>query len=392
LVQVKHLNQALIAWEDMQFLAWANTKPAADSGNPIAQLLMKGSLSSFKDLRLDVMRRKKLDFEKYDTPVPVLNNWFNGSEFFNAFPLILSQWSNDSRRVYDLTVDFQKWLEITSIGVVSLNDVKPPFRTFAINLSVPINWKIKNESGSFDFIIVHMDDRGILIAALGKDFDEKPVITDKMKEKIEEAVKRGDPYEVAALTAELQKKKYLMTPGTQFIMIANSDRPIMNDVLEQAFEVQVSHDHGRHEEVKEVLCDGWKLVVRIVVGLCLHFEHHSRSKNGSRLIRPTPWHQPMPPNPSLRAIIDQAMICHVNVVTPLSPTQLDYHSKIREHGICKASHFVSGHYRQSYWRRPKGKGDDPNWPKTKFVNDTMVNPHKLPLFGLPVGQSVTMGA
>lgn len=101
------------------------------------------------------------------------------------------------------------------------------------------------------------------------------------------------------------------------------------------------------------------------------------------------------PNPDFtideKAVTDGAEIFSVQCEHTLSEHEYHIHALMREKGITGAMRELGSHFRSAHWRRPPGKGDDPEASKTVKVRWTLVNEKRLPEKASPRGTCTVVG-
>ena len=379
---IQRLEYFLKVWEDTLAIAEATISMHGD-GNPDIKEYLRGSVINWKYFRTELLSRRQLDEERFSTPSQIIEGFFGNAVTFDRLPFMIRNWSVSSRRVYDLSSDFQRSLELTSIGSVGWNDVTFPFPVFAVSLSIPLKWP----GGEADFILVEKASNGLRLFALSNNTNGRKFLTEKKKERIADLLRRRRFDKLKAVIDDLHTDHYAVPP-MYMLTLPCSDKPIMHDIQELDFEI-LTKGVDISTAATQKLPEPYPLIMRIIIGLCLHIEQSAKSNNTSRQIILEPWTKP-PKIPTIdpRAITSESLVCTVNTVRSLSPEETKIHTRIREIGIEAATRELSTHYRHAHWRRKPGMANDPNASKCVKVSWSLVNKHRLPEQGLAGGSQI----
>ncbi len=384
------LQQLLEVWKSsMQFSEAVATVKAECNGDMIAQFSLTGAMKNWRDLTKDLTSRKPLDKDKYFIPPYVLNKYFDSSPSFIFIPEILSMWTRCSMHMYMTSKDLQGLLELTRIGKVRWSDIRPPFNSFGMVLPIPISWKMDGKKQpDINFVYVQFDAGQVFIVIPCQDLVHRLYLTEKKSAEINEALKAKNYAKLNELLGGLNDK-YFQSPLIQTIkMDLNDEKSIMEDI-EEDFET-VSTVDGNYEVRHEGLGDHLKLIVRIVVGLCLHMEDAIKNKKAPPMIKSGSWNRISHEVVDGDMITAASQICMVESVSPMTDAERKVHSLLREHGTTGKYSLPYG-FRSSTWRRKRGTGGDPNAPRCEFVRHSIINKHKMFGPGLPKASMVLVG-
>jgi len=386
---VQRLEDFLHIWEDSLLLAEALLHLRISHRDTEAESDLRGGVVNWSRLRGDLLSRRAIDERRFEIPERVTSSYLLNSPVISLLPILLSNWSRSSRRVYSLSADFQRSLELTSIGSITWNDVTFPFPSFAINLPISIPWREGEMSGDIDFLLVERTKEGVRIVSLGGNMNGRVFLSDERKRRIARDLHNHDFGRLRTYFAGISQVYYAM-PATQYLTLSANNCPIMLDLDGQEFQRQVGSEMRPVEMSQAELPDFWKLIIRMVVGLCLHIElsGHASTKSTSRAIVSS-WNKfshPVTPDP--RAITSEAQVCVVNTITALGPEEVQLHERIRAVGIREATRELPAQYRRAHWRRLPGHGDDPSAPRCVKVEAYMTGITRLPEQGLPGGSQV----
>ena len=86
-----------------------------------------------------------------------------------------------------------------------------------------------------------------------------------------------------------------------------------------------------------------------------------------------------------RAITDESEICSVSSMRRLSAGERQL---FFDYANGRSGFEMPVHFRIGYWHRPKGRGQDPEYPKTEWTHPTLVRADRLPQGAVPGGSQV----
>lgn len=372
---IRRLEQALCASEQQYWAMSVLSTGYAIAGEkpPVRGLAPGGLLSNHAALRehlLSLRTMNDFDYERFafaEAPS-------RGFTLNELFPMMLGWWCVDSRRVYHIDRDLQALLMATKLDDLRWEDLHFPFDSFGISLEVPVNSKGKG----CDFILISpVNSRIFRLPAIG---DGKIFCLAEF----DCALERWKPYTLRG-TVERHLRKGNVGGAMQRI---TDDRVVerssgfiygsflhkgKRSVLETLRELEESSDDEHQDH----------LLWRIVAGLCVyrrmrHVEPYI--SDWKRLVRTkvrnTSWS-------GSGAVTDGSEICVVRARRQLS----DVERKLL-FGIAMGKlkgYELECHFREGHYRRPPGKGHDPDFPQTVIVDPTIVRPDRWPTNGLPIG-------
>lgn len=388
IVPIERLEGVLRKWEQMLLIVQATFTYGAATENPDVKENLKGAVLNWSKFRQKLLQRIPLDPEEFTTPEYVIEKHFMNSPVFNILPFLLHKWSATSRRIYTLSEHLQRSLEMTSLGKLVPADIHPPFKTFAIQLPIQINWSIKEEKGIIDFVVADFEDGGITLFAFGPDPYESTYLPHHKRVRLMRAIQEKDYSFIRTMISGLQGS-YFNLPPTNVMSLPARDEPIADILGGDDFRSLFVTDGTRYKRDCDRLPEYWHLISRMIFGLCLHMEHHSHKFDDSELLV-SPWKAHAPRSKPLhdQYITDEALVCGVNLSQRLSAEEIQVHNMIRTHGLHASGYHVSAHFRRSHWRRaPRSEADS---PKCVRVRSATVNTHRLPHNGVPVGQNLVI--
>jgi|GEM_PF-4286637 len=385
------LEQLLQLWENkMQLVGAALTKSAIWNNDIVAGINRIGAVVNWRNFRKTLLSRKPYDPVTFGVPEYVTKKYLSNSPVYLYIPEIIHNWSQTSRRMYMPTKDMQISLELTQIGRLSWGDIHPPFPSFGMVLPIPIAWKHEARAmPEIDFVYAGFSQDKVLILTLGKDLDARPYLTEKRSAAIEAAVKSEDIVAIEEILNDLSAKHF-GTPAIHLVIMERDDKhPIMEDLNGPCKTMTVAN--GKTTSVEEELPDYWKLIIRMVAGMCLHLETMSKDRVTKPRVKTGQWKKLDQQMCGPRMVTAESMVCSVDTTRVLSPEERQMHARIRSNGVHEAVQ-MSVHFRSACWRKKPGMGDDPLAPKCVYVDWSIVNMGELGKFGLPMASAVTVNA
>jgi hypothetical protein len=385
-LSLKRMESILRIWEQILFVASAELRATL----PEAVVGAIKNWRRFRETVLDLSQPFPLgDFQM---PQILFRDYFLTFMGYNALPEFVSGWSRSSRRVYSLTLDMQRMLELTAIGHVTWDDLNPPFPYFIVSLPIPI---LNTQGGALvpnkiDTLLVSLNKerRRIEIFPLGEELESFKLLTPELRRRTGVLVKGGNLAKLQHHFDQLRKGNYCFIPPNAFIEHScGSQFPIFPDNFNnETINVKAWNEKGTIV-MKDEQLEWWRPIFRIVLGLCLHLDlgHESdRAKSKTFVLREHFTHDE-------KAVTDGADICSVQLEHELSEDERSIHTLFREKGVTGAMKEIGSHFRGGYWRRPPGYGSDPTATKSVRVRWTIVNQRRLPSGALPAGTNTVVG-
>jgi len=279
----------------------------------------------------------------------------------------VASWTRSSRRIYHIPEDLQLLLTATTLDDVNWSMIRWPFESFLITFDLPL--VLGGEEIDSILVCDEFSDKKwegkikIILAIPRKLKTQQEVFLGDQSERILKAIERNDfAYASEKIHAIITNRLDNLCPE---MLVIKSDA-FSHDGIAAKFE---------KEEWEDV---GMQKVLRLVFGLLLYLQSLPSS-----VTAPKGW-QPQKPevhrNHSNKITL-AAEVCNVASVYKLTEKE----KEIFKVGLRSVSVEVSPHYREGHWRRPPGKGADPNHPKTVWVRPTIVRMDKLEDGGLPGG-------
>ena len=333
--------------------------------------------------------------EFYIPPIASQAEFGNKGTAFERLPEMLQQWCRSGRRAYSPTPDLQKFLEIASVGEMHWKDILFPFPSFAIKLPIPIMLREGPKGELIDTVLVSTKDNMLSIMAIGADTERSKVFAPSFTNEVDRLVKQRKWNKVRRAMNTIKTKDLYSPSVICFWMPLEWESPI-NDIAHediavipcgqiQAGEVAANMMTDKTAPLikdKGTIPDDALLLVRIVVGLCLHLD----------MLRTRPDPNMTPTwTPSGSKVVewvsvgDSTELCELHTSHELSPLEKEAHIVIRRVGLSEALKVLAIHGRSAHWRRPPRKGSDPTCPKSVYVRWTLVGAKNLDTGTMPVG-------
>lgn len=285
------------------------------------------------------------------------------------FPYYLGKWNVFSRRVYFLTDDLVLQLRTTSLKGLTLRDIKLPFPSFSIALESPI---VDEKMRELDFFLIGDFSReNWAMYALARSLSKWKRINPILRSKIDEAARKRNLRRFMQFAngnswvGDVMSHWDAMTESPGF-----SDKDMEED-LERELSNYESTDKG----------DWMTDFFRIFVGLCFYLQTFTKTYSG--LV------EQVPPVKKIYAgtedgpaLMSAADVCKVQSVVKLT---LEEKTIIRDQLSGRGGWEVRAHFREGFWRRRPGEGQNPAAKKIVWVRPTLVRRDRLPKNALPLG-------
>lgn len=348
----------------LSFLRKRGQKAGVSGGQVAESMYLLASLSNemhWKSFRNTLSGPKSLDRGMLPIDLEFLTGNKRLPELINLdqIALDLQRWALSSKRVFSLSEDLQLLLEATSTGKMTWSEVKFPFPCFALALTEVIEYKGR----VFDFLVFRFSEGsgdGLIFPDMHVDLIPQTLgayqaLSKKECKEIKVLIEKGQIDQAMELQVIRVKKIFPYMP--QGFAVSNfMDKPIDNSggILKPSPEELIM-----------------TRVMRIIAGLCLYLKTLPADSNHLR-----PEHSPVPSEAERGSSVVRGQ--HRLVVTTeivlsdrdrellRDPTN-EAEESLGEKGVITRSH-----YRRGFWRRPRGKGDDPYCPKTEWVRPTIV--------------------
>jgi hypothetical protein len=381
---VRRLEQMLVMWEDTFFLMYALAKSQLAQGIPL-MIPLAGPVVHAPEFRKYLLDRTVADFDKarFIGPPEVYNviRMNSGSAMLHH-PMFLKAWSQNSRRVYHLTADLQVLLGHTSLNGVHWPDVHWPFDSFVVSLETPI---IDKNGHRFDCIIfakvkdfiTNEEAWGFLL--LSDKFEGLKIFDQFTRSQTNEYIRKGKWDQLIHTMQRAvrgSRKRFGEVCGSIFFIDPKNTALTIDETNEKTTfgaklqEDQLIHGPGDYPHPE------WTVTARLVVGLVLYL---STLPTGSP--HRSEWKRAKPGKPDPHVITSEAEVCSVTTSFTLTA---DEHELVR--GFKKSGNYeLCAHFRTGYWRRPPGKGSDPEAKKTIWVRPTLVRADRLKPGEQPAG-------
>lgn len=404
---VERLEQALRIWE--QTLELANIMYHGllhfEKNNNFMQKPklpdnLSGAVANYEEIRnhlLEIRSYEEFDIERFgDTKgTGVFAEGLSGSEMFLKK---VAAWTTQSRRVYHLNEDLALTLMATSFGDMTCEEIPWPFDSFAISLekALPTGETKKNAPLQSDFALISRPS----FAPFGFDGANEKTLTQYIQGEntgfdiqniqlvlLNADLARWKPIDVGVLSSlkNFRRHQYAtwskrMKETFDLVSTAGARSPLMS----HDGPTMIYRDIRIEEALHGSSCDEAKMWWRIAVGLCFYLAAlPTSSPHRGEWVR-TP---KKPKIMDLSAVTETSEICMVSSRKVLTPREREV---ITDHYIKRKGGYEIGvHFREGHWRRPWGKGHDPNEPKSVEIPFTIVNRIRLPEGAIPRGSENT---
>ena len=366
-------------WEQLLFVASADIRLAFRGE-------YTGVFKYWRELRGDILDlQKPFEPKKYEFPSARYADYFLQAISYNMLPWMLAGWARASRRVYSLTEDMQKTLELTAVGRVRWVDLLPPFPYFVVSLPIPM----KGQHGNLiDTLLVECKKGILTIITLGTEFDSVRPLPVHFRKQIGEAVTGRKLEKLQQLNEESRAQQYCYIPPATFLadLCGGLKKPVISDSIGDDIYLRVVDREGIHTKENDSTLV-WRPYIRIIIGLILHLELARRGRGKNSVISEPREKWTLDPN----AVTNVDEILSVRLRQNLSAYEHEIFRIIREKGLDAAMRELSSHYRSAHWRRPPGQGNNPDHPFDVEVKWTVVNQRRLPPGGsLPSGTNTVL--
>lgn len=324
-----------------------------------------------KTLSLEELQRiKKLEDQKekeaaYTEEIVAGTRW---EEFH--FPYYLGKWNAASRRIYYVPNDLMLLLETTSLKGLTFRDIRLPFSSFAIALETPL--VVEGEGKELDFFLIgDFSFRCFALYGLARSLAEVKAVDLSLRAKIDEAARRGNTRRFIKLT---KKELHRISVITEHWESNIAYDPMSEAEANEDLEEMLSKSEGNSE-------DHMTKFFRVFVGLCLYLNAFNDSYSDA--VKQIPdikkAYAGAKDGP---ALTDSAEVCRVQSIVKLTPEETTI---IRNQLSGRGGWEVRAHFREGFWRRPRGEGHNPLAKKTIWVRPTLVRRDRLPDGALPLG-------
>lgn len=292
-------------------------------------------------------------------------------------PASLYRWNACSRRVFNISNDLKTLLENTDVADITVNDVPWPFETFVITCQDEASpnglcWLVKairtdpKQIGNFSIQSFPTDyPANLSLSSLDRQamlklFKERK--GEQLARRMVPYLDRWSSYQVGSFSTPcdisvntLVEKHFggtFKTEGTELGGPIDADKTLSE--LEKKLNLAI----------------GLSLYLTTITSSREHLSSWTKLSQTRRL-------------PDPRAITNEADVCTVScehVLTPEDRDAFEGRGKREGHNTELCAHFRRGH-----WRKPPGKGNDPNAEKIVWVRPTLVRRDRLAEGQLPGG-------
>ncbi|MDP2655260.1 MAG: hypothetical protein Q8P17_01730 [bacterium] len=286
------------------------------------------------------------------------------------FPYYLGKWNSSSRRIYYVPDDLILLLESTSLKGLTFRDIHLPFSSFAIALETPL---INGEGKELDFFLIgDFSFQCFALYGFARSLSKVKWVDSSLRANIDEAARRGNARRFMQLTKKELHRISVITEHWESSIHPNA---VSEDDLEEDLEKMLSK--AEKEDVKDYVTKFF----RVFVGLCLYLNSFSNTYSNvtERIPNIKKAYAGAKDGPVLT---EAAEVCRVQSIVQLTLKEKEI---IRDQLSGRGGWEVRTHFREGFWRRPRGEGHNPLAQKTIWVRPTLVRRDRLPDGALPLG-------
>jgi hypothetical protein len=375
---VRRLDQALRFWEDFFFFTEMMRVAAKGRGYSDVEATDGPYIHSAEFRKFLLERHPEFDWDRFNGGEEArlkLEREIGTAGYY--LPSALHGWTVSSRRSFALSDDLQLMLMATSLERMCWSDIKWPFSSFFVELSVPLI----HRNNSFDGILVYratdIGGDGHLLILFSRQFDEHVFISQLRRQEMLNLQRRGKWDKLTRLVLQIKDRIGSVAP-LQIVGSAHSnDLRDIPTLISKRYEREVA-EGGRSGDMIDFM-SVVESAYRIVFGLC---QYVASAKEAGVVEK---WQRvPKAKAQGYASITDEADVCAV-----VGHHNFSFEEKTKVKEIIRSggdiSKAISAHFRIGHWRRPPGKGNDANYPKTVWVRPTLVLGRDLGAIGLPGG-------
>ncbi len=288
------------------------------------------------------------------------------------FPYYLGKWNLSSRRIYYIPSDLMLLLETTSLKGLTFRDIRLPFPSFAIALETPL--VVAGEDKEIDFFLIgDFSIECFSLYGLARSLSKVKMVDSASRAKIDAAAKKGNLRRFIHLAGKELERISVTARHWE----ANISRPglISEAEADEDLERMLSKaEQGSRDHVTKFF--------RVLVGLCFYLNTFDEAHSPDVTERTPNIKMVYAGAKDGPALVDAAEVCKVQSVVELSPKERVI---IRDQLSGRGGWEVRAHFREGFWRRPRGEGHNPAAAKTIWVRPTLVRSDRLPDNTLPLG-------
>ncbi|MDB4991768.1 MAG: hypothetical protein JWL75_13 [Parcubacteria group bacterium] len=292
------------------------------------------------------------------------------------FPHRLGQWNATARRIYHLPEDLVLMLQATSLRGRTFADLRFPFPSFGLALEHPI---LTGKGEEIDFILICGDQAPESWYAFSKRLSSWKPTDPTLRNKINRARASGNHtrFKHLAYKPVTKADRFAeMLVGYDWLGASESNW----DVDIEADLQNASRMAGRDEDM-----DWTDKFFRVVIGFAFYLQAFQESQK-DLVTRIPAENQPIRRAPSLgTSLISPEEIFKVQSIFSLSREE---RTGLSNFFAGRGGWEVNTHFREGYWRRPAGEGNNPLAQKTIWARPTMVRRDRLAENSLPMGAGV----
>ena len=312
----------------------------------------------------------------------------------DTFAAEVASWTEKGRRLFRIDRSLQTLLKLTSLNNVKWEHVRWPFEAFAIELSQPI---VDPTGKVWDFILVSTyNNEDMLLAGengaiLQMSFFSRansrydPIRADD-RLRLQSLIARQEWYKAGNFAKQLYERFHrpVVIPRANFRYPKSKLTGLVKDTASHWLDgISRTTAIPLPEEALDIL----DAMIRIVVGLALYLKAlPSGSSQLSKVNEPR-----RDGLPDVTIVTDKAQIFAVTSTIPLTREEISFEDVVKQpEAGGEAKLEMRTHWRQGYWSRKAGEGQNPDAEKSIWHRPTLVRADRLPKdLGLPAGAVTT---
>lgn len=359
--------------------------------SPYWNQIKNGPAKHWQDIRKALLKihTEGFDVEKYVGPTGDSDSKdLRGLAFtpYRLNALRVAEWTKSSRRVYRVPNDLGLLLAATSLAGVDWSMIMWPFDSLLISLEKPLVFRGKALYAILVTKDIFYDQEVMSIIPVSNDLPTmESVFVGNQRSRIEKALKKGDD-------TSLNYAREKLFSAIQNRIAGNTNSSFTYLTGKTFFEPGGLASRFEGSDFAEAVCaDGFgdaeevafsKALFRIVFGLMLYLQSRPTKELIPKGWQPQKFERQEGTNRLIKLLSE---VCMVKSVYSMTDEEREELEPILRGGYARKG--VSTHHREGHWRRPWGKGHDPNHPKTVQILPLIVKRSKLANGGLPIGST-----
>lgn len=295
---------------------------------------------------------------------------FGISELVSSLPIPLSNWSVSSRRLYSLDKITQLKIENTSLDNIPWDYFHFPFDSYLIELPFGLpHWKKDNDYCWMLFSKIHVTGgNSYQFYVFNNCVSDYEAISNKTKSKLKSLIKNKDIATADSLIKNLESDYYSKMLWESLTLTEVGKKFSVVETIDQGLDYFIENNLTSTKKTEEWKIF-WNKALRLVLGLPLYLRSLPPKNNYINKVVGKVDAKRAPG----RAIFDPKEVCSVTCDFRLTDSQRNCLEKSTRDEIENAWKWVEGH-----WRRPPGRGNDPEAERTVEVKSYIVGEQYMP--------------